>query len=134
MMMSRRAVVGLVASLVTLATAGATAVAQDQWELLARRRMSVTALEETLAVDPSRGIFRAIGLTMRGSDLFLDRMRLVFDNGDTEEVVVGEVLRHDEQRVFDLNGNTRAIIAIVLTYERPMNLMADIVTEVYGRR
>jgi hypothetical protein len=132
-MMGRRVVIAFLASLPTLAVAGA-AVAQSEWELLARQRIAVTALEETVAVDPSAGVFSAVGLTMRGNDLYLDRMRLRFDDGDTQEIVVGEVLRHGEQGIFDLDGNTRAIIAIVLIYRRPMNPMADTVAELHGRR
>lgn len=132
--MIRRTVLAAFLGLLAVFAVAAPAGAQADWELLGARTVTITADQDTIPVTAAQGIFSAVGIVVRGNDLFVNTVRIVFGNGQTQDVAVGNVIPQGERRVLDLVGNNRIITAVVINYQRPLNFRGDTIVEVFGRR
>lgn len=133
MSMNRRSVLAVVAGVLALALGG-PGLSQPQWEVLGSKRIDVRVLEDTIPV-AAEGIFAAVGIRVRGNELFIESVRVVFANGETADLAIAAMVPPgDETREIDLAGNTRVVSEVVVSYRRPANLMADRTVEVWGRR
>jgi len=110
------------------------AASQAEWELLGTRAVSMTADQDTIPVTAAEGVFSAVGIIVRGNSLFVRSVRVVFGNGQTQDVAVGDLIPQGERRVLDLVGNNRIITSIVIDYRRPANFRGETIVEFLGRR
>lgn len=132
--MNRRTVLAAFLGLLTTLAVAGPAASQADWELLGARTVTITADQDTIPVTAAQGIFSAVGLIVRGNDLFVDSIRIVFGNGETQDVAIGTLVPQGERRVLDLVGNNRIITAIVINYQRPLNFRGETIVEIFGRR
>jgi hypothetical protein len=132
--MNRRTILAAFLGLLTTLAVAGPAASQAEWELLGTRTVTITADQDTIPVTAAQGIFSAVGIIVRGNDLFVDSIRIVFGNGETQDVAIGTLVPQGERRVLDLVGNNRIITAIVINYQRPLNFRGETIVEIFGRR
>ena len=129
----RRMLLAAMGGLVLAVSAG-LAVAQQAWILLGTRTVNLLAEQDVVNVTAAAGVFERIGLRARGNDLYVFDVRVVFGNGDVQDVPIRETIpQGDTTRAIDLMGNNRIISSVILTYRRPVGGGAVII-EVYGQR
>ncbi|MDX2265039.1 MAG: DUF2541 family protein [Hyphomicrobiales bacterium] len=106
----------------------------DKWELLGSREVSLDAERDEIKVGRNDGRFKKIQLRVRGNDVEMLDLKVVYGNGRVDDIRVREVIRQGgETRGIDLRGEQRVIDRIVLAYRRPANGRGKAVVEVYGK-
>ena len=89
----------------------------NRWEELGCQRVGFLEGKDIIRVGRKEGTFRAVKLTIRGNNVRLDRMRIVYANGQVDELRVRTVIpAGSESRPIDLSGRYRGIDRIELFY------------------
>jgi hypothetical protein len=103
------------------------------WELLGTRRVGVMLDRDVLDVGMKEGRFRKIKLRVRGNDVHFYDLKVVYGNGQADDIRVRENLREgSETRPLDLSGRDRFIRHIEMTYGRDINFRGKATIEVWG--
>lgn len=88
-----------------------------RWEQLGCQRVGLFESRDVIRVGRKEGTFRAIKLSVNGNKLRLDKMRIVYANGQVDEFRVRTVIPEgSESRPIDLSGRQRGIDRIELFY------------------
>ena len=88
-----------------------------RWQELGCAKVGFLEGKDVIRVGRKEGTFRAIKLSVRGNKLRLDRLRVVYGNGQAEDLVVRTVIPEGgETRAIDLSGRQRGIDFIDLRY------------------
>ncbi len=89
-----------------------------EWAELGCKRVSFLGVDrDTIRVGRSEGRFKAIRLTVRGADIQLLDLTVVYANGAPDNLQVRSLLRQgDRTRALDLRGRERSIDRIEMTY------------------
>jgi hypothetical protein len=88
-----------------------------RWQELGCQRVGFLEGRDVIRVGRNEGTFRAIKLTVSGNRLRLERLRVVYLNGQVEELAVRTVIPEGaETRPIDLSGRHRGIEYIELRY------------------
>lgn len=132
--MIRRRFLGFLAGLLVAAGVIGPTTAQPNWVLLGARTVNILIEQDTIPVTLSEGLFTAIGIRVRGNDLYVSSVRINFGNGESQDRVIDANVPQGGERVLDLVGNTRVVSSITLSYRRPINLQGDTIVEIWGRR
>jgi hypothetical protein len=97
--------------------AGGPGPGAGRWEELGCQKVGFLEGRDVIRVGRKEGTFRALKLSVRGNNLRLDRLRVLYSNGRTEDLVVRSVIPEGvETRAIDLTGRHRGIEAIELRY------------------
>ena len=132
--MNRRGFLALEIGMILSATLAGQAQSQDGWLRLGAKRITVVTDQDTVALTATEAVVTAIGLRVRGNDLFVGNVHLEFTNGDTEDIEVGTTILQDtDTHELELPGNSRIISAVTFTYGRWLNVMSETMVEVWGR-
>jgi hypothetical protein len=88
------------------------------WTELGCKRVSLFGVDrDSIEVGRSEGRFRAIRLLVRGADIQLLDLKVVYGNGEPDHVPVRSLIRQGERtRPLDLRGRERVIRRIDMTY------------------
>src|SRR5262245_55328218 len=87
------------------------------WEELGCQRVSLFGVDrDTIRVGRREGRFKAIRLHVRGADINILDLRVVYSNGEPDHIPVRSVIRQgDRTRPLDLRGWERSIDRVELT-------------------
>ncbi len=88
-----------------------------RWQELGCQKVGFLEGRDVIRVGRNEGPFRAIKLSVSGNKLRLERLRVVYRNGQAEELAVRTVIPEGaETRPIDLSGRYRGIEYIELRY------------------
>lgn len=104
-----------------------------EWELLGSRKVGLFADRDSIEVGRKEGKFRKIKLRVRGNDIHFFDLKVVYGNGEVDDIPVREKIREGgETRALDLSGRDRVIRRIDMVYGRAPNFRGRAVVEVWG--
>lgn len=103
------------------------------WELLGSRRVEFRAERDVIKVSAREGVFTAIKFEVRGGNLDMYNIRVVFGNGDVFSPETRVEFREGSwSRTIDLPGNTRVIRRIEFHYRSELK-RGKATIRAYGR-
>jgi hypothetical protein len=115
--------------------AGPLSARAENWELLGEKRVGFVADHDAIEVGRHEGRFRKIKIVARDNDVDLERIKVIYGNGEPE-VIDAEIKIHrgGESRVFDLEGYARTIQRIELWYHTKFKhlLRGEALVQVFG--
>jgi hypothetical protein len=107
----------------------------ENWELLGEKRVGFIADHDVIEVGRGEGRFRKIKIVAHDNDVDLERLRIVYGDGEPE-VIDSEIRIHrgGESRVFDLTGYARSIRRIELWYHTKFKhlLRGEALVQIFG--
>lgn len=122
----------LLGTLVCLGLAPATA--QAQWEELGCRKVGFIADRDVIRVGRDEGRFKAIRLKVSGNKVHMMDLKVVYANGQPDDIQVREEIRDGGQtRPLDLRGERRAIRQVEMVYRSQPNFKGQATVCVEGR-
>ena len=105
------------------------------WVQLAARTVNVSVDHDTFAVSAARGRFRKIQLKVKGNDLFIHDLKVIYANGGSDDIPIrSRIPQGGSSRVIDLRGGKRFIREVRMVYQRPANLRGATIVELWARR
>lgn len=104
-------------------------VARGGWEELGCAAVSFSKDRDIIPVGRREGRFKAIRLRVFGNDIDIDRVRVIYGNGQPDELRVRNLLRQgDETRPLDLEGQRRSIERVeLITRQDPKGLIKGVI-------
>jgi len=104
------------------------------WELLGRQAVGFGVDRDVVQVGRQDGDFRKIQLRVKKTDIEVLDLKVVYGNGQTDDVSVRENIRAGgKTRVIDLKGGERFIRRVELVYRSRPSFRGQAVVEVWGR-
>ncbi len=89
----------------------------DNWEELGCQSVGFIADRDVIRVGRREGRFKAIRLSVTGNKVFINDLKVVYSNGDPDDLQVRSEIREGGQtRPLDLRGRERSIDRIEMTY------------------
>lgn len=108
---------------------------KDRWELLGSRSVGFVVDKDTIRVGADKGAFKQLVLVVRKNAIHLDRVTVIFGNGDRQTIRVDDNLRDGERtRPLDLEGDARVIREIEMVYRSRPSFKGEAIVEVYGEK
>ncbi len=105
------------------------------WELLGKQKVGFLADRDVIRVGRQEGRYDKLALAVKGNDIELISMRVVYGNGDSEELAYREKLREGSYtRPIDLRGGDRIIREIQFIYRSKPSFQGQATLYVYGRQ
>jgi hypothetical protein len=96
---------------------------RGRWEELGCGNVGIKADRDTIKVGRREGRFSAIQLRVRGNDVNILDLKVVYDRGPPDDIRVRSLIREgSETRPLDLRGERRVIDRVDLTYKIPLGL------------
>lgn len=106
---------------------------QGKWELLGTQKVGFTVDRDVIRVGRREGRFRAIQLRVRGNDIHMMDLKVVYGNGQTEDIQVRSMIKARSQtRVIDLKGDRRVIREVQMVYRSRPSFRGQATIEVWG--
>lgn len=127
------AVLALAVTFTTLAF-DAEARPNRNWELLGRQSVGFITDRDVVRVGRKDGDFRKIQLRVKGNDVEILDLKVVYGNGKSDDIPLRQTIRAGGQtRVIDLKGRDRFIRSVQLVYRSRPSFKGQAVIEVWGR-
>ena len=107
-----------------------------EWMRLGDRRVGFLSDRDTIHVGRREGKFTRLKLLIRGNDIKLDSIRIVFGNGEAEEVVFDRHIRDGGEAVIELPHGWREgrfIRDVELRYRSRPNFRGEALAELWGQ-
>ena len=119
----------------TLAGLGlAPTAAQARWEQLGCQKVGFSVDKDTIRVGRGEGRFKAIRLRVAGNKVHMMDLKVVYANGQPDDIPVREEIRAGGQtRPLDLKGERRAIRQIDMVYRSQPNFRGQATVCVEGQ-
>ncbi|MEZ5843245.1 MAG: DUF2541 family protein [Hyphomicrobiaceae bacterium] len=106
---------------------------RGRWEMLGSQSVGFTVDRDVIRVGRREGRFRAIKLRVKGNDVYMMDLKVVYGNGSVDDLPVrAEIKEGRETRAIDLKGDRRVIREVQMTYRRKPNFRGKAVVEVWG--
>jgi hypothetical protein len=106
---------------------------RSDWELLGSRTVGFRIDRDIIEVGRREGRFSRIALEVRENDVYFMDLKVVFMNGEVQDVPVRALVRPGERsRPLDLQGGDRVIRQIELVYRSRPGFGGRAVVNVYG--
>ena len=98
-------------------------VDRGDWVELGCKQVSLVGRDrDTIDVGRREGRFSAIRLHVRGADVEMLDLKVIYANGDPDDIPVRNLIRADSRtRPLDLRGRERSISEVVLAYRTVLN-------------
>ncbi len=104
------------------------------WNLLGTQKVGFNVDRDVIRVGRQEGRFRAIKLRVIGNDIELLDLKVIYANGQPDDLAVRQFLRKgSETRAIDLKGDRRSIQEIQLVYKSKPSFKGRATVEVYGQ-
>jgi hypothetical protein len=122
-MLKSVAIAAVLVSAGLLAAPDAQAQRRGDWVQLGCKDVNLFGRErDSISVGRREGRFRAIRLSARGNDVEMVDLRVIYANGDPDDIPVRQWLRQGSQtRPLDLRGRERSIRRIDMVYRTKLN-------------
>jgi hypothetical protein len=100
-------------------------VSRGDWEELGCQQVSLFGKDrDSIKVGRREGRFKAIRLLVRGADVEVLDLKVIYANGDPDDIRVKSLIRAGERtRPLDLRGRERAIERVDMVYRTDLNPM-----------
>jgi hypothetical protein len=103
------------------------------WQMLGSKPVGFNVDRDVIPVGRSEGRFTRIGLKVERNDIHVFDMKVVFRNGEVQDIPVRGVLRAGAQtRSFDLSRGERVIREVQIVYQSRPGFAGQAVVEVWG--
>jgi hypothetical protein len=121
--MKKLSAIALVLVCSGFATLQAQAQGRGNWVQLGCQQVSFLGKDrDTIRVGRREGRFKAIRLSARGNDVEMLDLKVVYANGEPDDIPVRSLIREGTQtRPLDLKGRERAIRSIDMVYRKRLN-------------
>ena len=118
----------------TLACLGlAPTTAQARWEQLGCQKVGFLVDKDVIRVGRKEGKFKAIRLQVSGNKVHMMDLKVVYANGQPDDIAVREEIRAGGQtKPLDLKGDRRAIKEIEMVYRSQPNFKGQATVCVEG--
>ncbi|MFN0219476.1 MAG: hypothetical protein ACKVP4_11760 [Hyphomicrobium sp.] len=104
---------------------------RGDWESLGAAEIGTRLERDVIPVSSGEGPFRAIGFTVNGNDVRIEDVKVIYRNGETQDLRVREAFRNGSRsRPIDLYGRGRRIDRIEVLYRS----QGPVKIEFYGER
>jgi hypothetical protein len=103
--------------------AGSLAARAENWELLGEKRVAFIADRDVIVVGRHEGRFRKLRLAVHDNNIHLDRLVVIYGNGEPDVFEEEIKIRAGDSRIFDLKGHARTIQRIELYYRSKLNIL-----------
>ncbi len=112
-----------------------TTITQGQgWERLGMRKVNLKADHDEIPVTISEGLFTKVKFVVRGADIFVHNVKIVFGNGETKNIVINRKVNQGTwSKVIDLPGNRRIIKTVKMNYKTIPNFKGKAVVALWGK-
>jgi len=105
------------------------------WVLLGSRTVNILVDHDVIPVSAAAGRFDRIQLKVKGNDLYIFDLKVVYANGGVDDIPIRSVIpQGGSSRVIDLRFGKRYIREVSMVYRRPLNARGATVVQVWGRR
>ena len=112
----------------------APTAAQARWEQLGCQKVGFSVDKDTIRVGRGEGRFKAIRLRVAGNKVHMMDLKVVYANGQPDDIPVREEIRAGGQtRPLDLRGERRAIRQIDMVYRSQPNFRGQATVCVEGQ-
>ena len=106
-----------------------------RWVHLGTKTVNVAVDYDTFVVTAGRGKFDRIQLKVRGNDLYIFDLKVIYGNGRSDDIPIRSVIpQGGKSRVIDLRLRNRVIRSVRMVYRRPANLRGATIVDLWGRR
>lgn len=130
----RAFVIALAAALLPFAISNSSFAQRGDWELLGQQKVGFIADRDTIRVGRREGRFTAIQLQVEGNDIEILDLRVVYANGNPDDLRVRENIRAGGRtRAIDLKGRGRAIREVQVIYRSRPSFRGQATLKVFGR-
>lgn len=117
------------------ATILSRAASAATWVLLGVRTVNILVDRDVIPVSAAQGRFDHIQLRVKGNDLYILDLKVVYVNGAVDDIPIRAVIpQGDASRVIDLRGGDRFIREVAMVYRRPVNVRGATIVELWGQR
>ena len=97
---------------------GASIVSAQGWEDLGSKEVKDRSEQDTWHLGKGKATFKALKLSVEKKPVRFYRLRVTYENGQTQEIQLADTIRAGGQsRVLDLNGGDRWIDKVDIWYE-----------------
>lgn len=104
------------------------------WELLGSQKVGFIKDRDIIRVGRQEGRFRAIKVRVRGNDIELLDLKVIYANGQPDDLPVRQFIKQGgETRAIDLKGARRAIQEVHMVYKSRPSFKGQATVEVYGQ-
>jgi hypothetical protein len=104
-----------------------------QWRMLGSKPVGFNVDRDVIPIARGEGRFTRIGLKVDRNDIHVFDMKVVFRNGEVQDIPVRGVLRAGAQtRAFDLSRGERAIREVQLVYQSRPGFAGQAIVEVWA--
>jgi hypothetical protein len=105
------------------------------WELLGTQTVGFNVDRDVVQVGRREGRFTRIALEVQENDIFLLDLKVVFMNGQVQDIPVRSLIRRGSRTApLDLRGGERFIRQVEMTYRARPNFRGRAVVKVYGEQ
>lgn len=105
----------------------------NDWVKLGEQRVGFNVDRDSIQVGRQEGRFRALKLVVRGADIFMIDMKVIYANGEAEDLVVNQPIRAGtETRPLDLRGNARSVQRVDFVYRARPGFSGRATVELFG--
>lgn len=117
-----------------LCTGFGAATAEARWEQLGCQSVGFATDRDVIRVGRDEGRFSAIRLAVSGNKIYLNDLKVVYANGNPDDLQVRSEIRAGGQtRAIDLKGERRAIRQIEMVYRSQPNFRGQARVCAYGQ-
>lgn len=128
------AAVAVAAMIVAFAPESMARPNNRNWELLGTRDVGFLVDKDVIQVGRDDGDFSKIQLRVKGNEIEMLDMKVVYGNGQVDDIPVREHIKAGGQtRQIDLKGGERVIKRIELVYKSKPSFKGQATVEVWGR-
>jgi hypothetical protein len=107
----------VIATFLSLALMAGTAIAKDNWRVIGSVDYQFPYQQSILEIGKENGRFEAIGIEVQGADVEIADLKLVYGNGEADNIQVRSVFKQGSQsRRINLKRGDRFIKQVIVTY------------------
>lgn len=118
-----------------MAAIGGASAAENDWVFLGERTVSWVVDTDNIVVTASEGMFDHLLFKVKGNDIEMLDMRVVYGNGGHDDIPLRfHIRRGGESRVIDLRGRNRVIRRVEFTYRRHLDGDGPAIVQLWGQR
>ncbi len=106
----------------------------DNWAKLGQQSVGFGVDRDVIQVGQQEGRFRSLRLFVKGSDIRMVEMKVIYGNGELEVLPVNRQMRAGtDTGELDLRGDARAIQQVEFVYKSRPSFRGQAVVELWGR-
>jgi hypothetical protein len=123
----------LMALITVLLASPAMAQRDREWVVIGEQSVGFGTDTDVIKISNRAPSFWRLRLGARGNDIFVNRMRVIFANGASQDIQVNELIREGKQSaILNLKGEARGVDRISITYRARPGFGGRATVIIYG--